>query len=94
MFALSVGGLGRRRECLYIIRSALLRTAGLDVGSLHTVLELSLRRGSLGDVPHSLSTWIPARYLDGSKALAWIFERPEHVCSQMDTRSSYAVGYH
>jgi hypothetical protein len=64
-----------------MIRSALLRTAGLGVVSLCTVLELSLRRGSLGDVLHGLSTLISPRYLDGYMALAWIFERPEHVCS-------------
>jgi hypothetical protein len=79
-FALSGGGLGRRRECLYILRSAFLPTAG--IGSLRTVLELSLRWGSLVGVPHGPSAWIPARYLDGSMALAWLIERPEHVCSQ------------
>jgi len=71
---------------MYILRSALLRTPGLDVGSLHTIQELSLRRGSLGDVPHGPSTWIPTRYLDGSMALAWIFEHPEHVCSHKEPK--------
>ena len=75
------GHLRRRRECLYIIHSALLHTAGLDVGSLRTVPELSLRRGSLCGVPHGPSTGIPPRYLDGYMALGWIFECPEHVCS-------------
>jgi len=79
-FALSGGGLGRRQERLYMIRSALLHTAGLDIGSLSMVLELSLRPGSLGDVPHGPSAWIPPRHLDGYMALAWIFECSKHVC--------------
>jgi hypothetical protein len=80
MFALSEGGgLRRRLERLHILCSALLCISDLELGSPHIVLELSLRRGSLGDVPHGLAAWIPARYLDGSIALAWIFERPDHV---------------
>jgi hypothetical protein len=37
------------------------------------------------------SVRISVRCLDGSMALAWIFERPEHVCSHYPTRSQDLV---
>jgi hypothetical protein len=62
----------------------LLHTVGLDVGSLRTVLEPSLRPGSPGGVPHGPSAGFCPRYLDGYLALGWVFlEYFEHVCSQV-----------
>jgi hypothetical protein len=84
-FVLSGGGLGQRRERLYILHSVLLCTAGLVTGSLHTMLWCSPTgrglRATFMTRPPVPSVRISARYLDGSMALAWIFERIEHVCS-------------
>jgi hypothetical protein len=65
-----------------VLRSIPLYTAGLVSGSLRTPLCSAQAGVWVASRPPDPSVRISVRYLDGSLALAWIFERSGHVCSQ------------
>jgi len=64
-----------------ILRSILLYMAGQVSGSLRTPLCFAQAGVWAVSRPPDPFVRISARYLDGSLALAWIFERSGHVCS-------------
>jgi hypothetical protein len=80
MFALS-GGVSGRDENARVLCSILLCKAGLVSGSLCTPLCSSQVGVWAVSRPPDTFVRISVRYLDGSLALAWIFERSGHVCS-------------